>query len=391
METKIIRTGVFLVHSTEIAIGGVETHQYYFTDYYFNTTYSGSVSFKVIMENSNSEYTLHWLDNKLFKHKYIFKHLTDIANFISKNCKGELIFFLNDPWWIEDIPYLRIVFPKSLILMRTGGNDIEYAPWHIGNFSYTKRRNLWRNNINLLDFIIANSNFTVERLIRLGVLKNKIIKIRGGVDSNAAFALLKEKRGIRTRIVRDLKISQKYVIAFASRWVPFKGMKEALYAFMKSERKHDTHILLIGDGELANEIHDWVYENLDESQFSLVGKICNIEVLKYLAGSDLTVNGSIEYLKRSGDGFYTHTETMGRTMMESICVGTPILATNVGGTPELFDECEHIGMMVSPQIKSLVQGFNQLPNILGKKVSFAPDYSWHHVFNSYEKLFTMKP
>lgn len=77
--------------------------------------------------------------------------------------------------------------------------------------------------------------------------------------------------------------------------------------------------------------------------------------------------------------------------MESICVGTPILATNVGGTPELFDECEHIGMMVSPQIESLVQGFNMLPNILGKKVSFAPDYSWRHVFNSYEKLFTMKP
>ena len=83
METKIIRTGVFLVHSTEIAIGGVETHQYYFTDYFFNTTYSGSVSFKVIIENSNSEYTLHWLDNKLFKHKYYTNliHPTGLKNY----------------------------------------------------------------------------------------------------------------------------------------------------------------------------------------------------------------------------------------------------------------------------------------------------------------------
>ncbi len=59
--------------------------------------------------------------------------------------------------------------------------------------------------------------------------------------------------------------------------------------------------------------------------------------LATVAGADVLLSMSREH--RIGDGrhFYIETETMGRAICEALVAGVPVVATAVGGVPELID------------------------------------------------------
>ena len=77
---------------------------------------------------------------------------------------------------------------------------------------------------------------------------------------------------------------------------------------------------------------------------------------------------------------------MGRSMMEAINVGTHIIATDVGGTRELFTENEGIGYLVKPATYSLTDAFNSIRHLTSISLKLGKDYSWQHVFSEYKKL-----
>ena len=174
---------------------------------------------------------------------------------------------------------------------------------------------------------------------------------------------------------------------YACRFVKFKGILESLLALSLSEIKNEVKLLLIGDGPLKDNIEEFCRVNFESDQYQMIGKVDNTRVLKYMMVSDIVVNSSIELKQQSGDGWYIHTETMGRTMMEAISVGTHILATNVGGTYELFFENDNIGLIVNPDITSLINAFNSIPKLILKPLKQLTDYSWNFVFSEYNKIF----
>ena len=73
--------------------------------------------------------------------------------------------------------------------------------------------------------------------------------------------------------------------------------------------------------------------------------------------------------------------------MEAVSVGTRILATDVGGTGEIFQENEGVGILTDVSIGSLTAAFNSVPQLLARPVKKRIDYSWSHVFGEYEKIF----
>ena len=384
MEKDCHRIGFFLVHDLNAQIGGMEVHQKYFIHHFFYSAPSTKVMFEGIIENKENSYTLHNYKNGSCVGVFQKMNILELKDLLLSYESNDFLFFLNDGWWIQEIPFLRTNFPGCRIIMRTGGNDIELAPWNEGNYNYLERRIMWSRCINSLDYIIANSDFTIRRLERLGIRKEIIIKIRGGVDMDLAKRLYARKKKLREKVRKTLGIQHKYIIAFACRFVPFKGVKEALQAFCCSEVKKDSYLLLIGHGYLLDEIRNWTKCNIDHGQFTFTGGISNNEVMHYLAASDITINPSQFQKTKSGEGWYYHTETMGRTMMESISVGTPLLATNVGGTNELFSECDYIGEIVEPDVESLKRGFELIPYILQRKVIAEIDYGWDTLFSLYE-------
>lgn len=375
--------GVFFVHSIKPDFGGVETHQKAFIDHFFIQ----NNQFDLIVEKNGIGCNVYMYNSAICEfvtvvslndHMSLYKWLDEKYN------KVHYIFFLNDPWWIEDVPTMRGSFHDSLIIMRSGGNDVEKAPCNLGVYTYDVRRQKYKEFINILDYIIANSNYSILRLEKLGVKKKKILKIRGGVNT-LAINELKDKNKSRFEDLRnELLLGKQYILLYACRFVEFKGIKKSLLALSFSEIADDVRIVFLGDGPLKGEIEDFCQSHFSSSQVHFVGAVDNDLVLKYMAASDVVVNCSVELRRDSGDGSYIHTETMGRTMMEAICVGTQIIATDVGGSSELFQENNGIGMLVTPNIMSMTAAFNKVPQMTKESISQQTDYSWNRVFSEYE-------
>lgn len=363
----------------------MEVHQQAFIEYYFCKKKRVPIRGTYIIAKSKEKYTIYKIARDIPCIILCSNTINDIIMFLQKNTENN-IFFFNDAWWIEDVEAIRNAFSDKLMMMRLGGNEIEKAPWSLKNTSYSIRRKYWRRNLSCLNYIVANSNFSEKRLINMGVPLHSIIKIRGGVNSNLCDMLSYQKEKIRKQIKNAFQIDKKYIITIASRFVLFKGIGMALRALSKSEIQKDTFILLVGDGPIRDEIYNLCVRLFDRNQYLFTGSLENNRVIEILAASDLTLNSSLLYESQSGDGKYIHTETMGRTMMESICVGTKILATNVGGTKELFDENDNIGIIVQPNISCIKEGIDKLPLLLQTQMNVKYDYSWDNVFNQYNTL-----
>lgn len=375
--------GVFFVHSIKPGFGGVETHQKAFIDYF----YIENVQFELIVEKNGIGCNVYMYDTALcdFVNVVSFNDHMSLYQWLNKNNKStHYVFFLNDPWWIEDVPTMRNTFSQCFIIMRSGGNDVEKAPCNFGTYSYNVRRNKYKEFINTLDFIIANSDYSVLRLEKLGVNKKKIIKIRGGVNTFAINELKVKKENSIKELRSELLQNKQYILLYACRFVEFKGIKESLFALSLSDIANNVQIVFLGDGPLKEEIEEFCLSHFSLFQIYFVGAVDNDMVLKYMAASDIVANCSIELNRDSGDGSYIHTETMGRTMMEAISVGTHIIATDVGGTRELFQENNCIGLLVMPNTLSMIAAFNKVPQIIKEPIIQQTDYSWTHVFAEYE-------
>ena len=380
-------TGVFLVHTLKCGIGGMESHQRAFIKHYFyNQDNNTNIDFRFLIENEEN-FVVHEYQKGVLVSTQMLTSIEHLLLYLKERINGKMVVFLNDGWWIEYVTIMRNEFANASILFRTGGNDIELAPWNEGQFDYSQRRLLWLNSLNNLNCIIANSEYSVLLLRNMKVKESLIRKIRGGVDANVCKHLRTNKHLLRQRLKQNLNISQKYLLTYACRFVSFKGIIQGLKAIKNSKIFQNCHILLVGSGTQQKEILEWCKNNMSDEQYTFLGELPNCEVLQVIAASDILLNTSLFLRSKSGDGIYYHTETMGRTMMEAINLGTKVLATNVGGTAELFEECVGIGKLVHPNIRSITNGIDDLISNLDEPIKKTQDYSWHAVFNEYDKLF----
>lgn len=388
MDKKNMNIGIFLVHSLhKSGIGGMETHQKAFISNYVLGSKNKKTLFYYIIENEGNNIVFYDFRTKSLPKIKLFSNLGELINFLRTNIFFTHL-FLNDGWWIESISSFKTAFPLCHIYMRSGGNDAELAPWNYGTYTYEKRRTLWMESINKLDFVIANSDFSVTRLISLGINQQQIKKIRGGVNEIICCECRNNKNKLRYELINKIGINQKYILIFASRFVPFKGIIPALECIKQSQNIDNCHIIFVGSGKLLDTIKKWCIKYLKDNQFTFMGEKSNEDTIRLIAASDILVNPSINLKKDSGDGCYIHTETMGRSMMEAITVNTKIIATDAGGTNELFKENQGIGYLSSIDETSMIKAFNMIDVIINEQTNFICDYSWNCVFNLYDIMFS---
>lgn len=118
----------------------------------------------------------------------------------------------------------------------------------------------------------------------------------------------------------------KFYIVSCSRVVSVKRIDsiiDALKLFRYSKKEVIwTHL---GDGELMSHIRSRVNEELGFMKVNLVGRVENKKVYEYYKSNpvDLFINVSVS-------------EGLPVSIMEAISFGTPVVATNVGGTSEII-------------------------------------------------------
>ena len=325
------------------------------------------------------------------------KTITGEHDFVSKDslistiCSLELdntsIFFFNDGYWIEWIENIRKNFPRNIFFFRSGGNDLMYAPTHEMNLPLSDRRKTWvdtfNNNIN---HVIINSSFSQRNFELCGVNKSILVKLRGGVDYKFCKELMANRKERRDSFVKTHNIPKETkILCICSRFVPFKGIDKALSA-ISILNNLKIHLILVGDGPEKEKILQFCDNHL--IPYTYVGAQHPKKALEYECLSDVLLNTSILFCKKSGNNTYIHTETMGRSMIEAITLGIPIVATDVGGTRELFVENKgkEIGVLCTDNIKSIASAI-EVASKMPVKNNVGSKYDWGYIFRRYMELY----
>lgn len=371
---------VFFTNSIHVGFGGMETHQNIFIEHYTLSSSRYAVKYIAVKKD---KYYIYYNGKSIFEADSINVFCQWLSNSLSQNA----IFMFNNLSWIEDTENLRNYFPKIKFVIRSGGNDIFRAPIYTDEVLLELRQRSIVDIINAyINCLIVNSDYSYFRNIDLGINPRIMKKVRGGVNKKESIINIANRKHERELFDEKYGTYGKKIIVVACRLVPFKGVIEMLEEIRKIQHIENWFLVIIGDGELSSYIENYLSESFEKGRYVMLGAMSNAHTMKYISLCDLLINTSLYYLRNSGSGHYIHTETMGRSMIEALMNNVPILATNVGGTSEIFEENKSVGFLIndiSEINKVLIDYFNgrDIEVVLDK------DYSWENVFSQYNEIF----
>ncbi len=194
-----------------------------------------------------------------------------------------------------------------------------------------KRRALVAESVKQIDIVIANSDYTASLFDEMGVGKERVRVLVGGVDARR-FTPNGANRG---DLRRDLGIDdQAYVITTVCRLVAKKGVDFLLRSFPALLRQlPEAHLLIVGDGKHKKHYRRLAQE-LGLQRVTFAGRIDHVRVRQYYWLSDLFVLASrvqVNALSKQKDA-----ETMGRVLCEANAAGVPVVAARSGGIPSVI-------------------------------------------------------
>jgi len=214
------------------------------------------------------------------------------------------------------------------VVIQTIGTDINVYT----GFYFRRKAILW--SLNYCDHIISVSKAMKQRLVDHGIDEGKIQVNYNGIDRTLFFYDESSK-----------KKDGKKILLFVGNLKKEKGVFELLEA-IRSVKFPDVKVIIIGDGPIRSDIEDFVKKAGIDDKVSLLGAKLHNEVATWMKISDLLCLPS-------------YNEGLPNVILEALSCGTPVVATNVGGIPEVLAS-EDYGYMVPPQnIKELSDKINE--------------------------------
>ncbi|PWB75876.1 hypothetical protein C3F09_01830 [candidate division GN15 bacterium] len=174
----------------------------------------------------------------------------------------------------------------------------------------------------LADAIIVPSESLKRQITRHGYLETDVIEVIPiGIPDTSA---LSGNAEVRARIRSAVGLPEDAIIAVTSgRFVEQKGHRFLLEAISAlAERISSLYFLWLGSGPLENELRIRVDELGLTSRVIFAGMLDSVD--EHLAASDLMIHPSIE-------------EPFGIAILEGMRAGLPVVASDVGGIPEVVD------------------------------------------------------
>lgn len=115
------------------------------------------------------------------------------------------------------------------------------------------------------------------------------------------------------------------LVLYVGRLVAEKGLRELLAAFEALQHvRPRLRLALVGDGPMKQELEDRL-ATLDPSRVRLAGALGPDDVAQWMAASDVVTLPS-------------YSEGHPNVLVEALACGRPVVATPVGGIPEVVDE-----------------------------------------------------
>jgi glycosyltransferase involved in cell wall biosynthesis len=216
-----------------------------------------------------------------------------------------------------------------------------------GDVYKLKRRPFWKSYLRRLirnvDAFLVISQEIDEELAALQVPQSRRVFLPNGVDAVRCSPVSEEtKRKLRGRLSLPL---QSLLVVYAGRLVPEKRVDHLLEIWSDVRAKcPDAHLLVVGEGEEQDRL-----EQMQVNGVQFTGQV--EEAVPYLQAADLFVLPS-------------STEGLSNSMLEAMSCGLPVLATTVGGAPDVIEH-QVSGWLIPPEDVDALR--HALITLLGEK------------------------
>jgi len=218
----------------------------------------------------------------------------------------------------------RLGIPVMLTALGSDINVYTHYPWR-------RRQILWA--LQQANGVSAVSQALVTAIERLGVDPGKLRLIRNGVNTSV-FSRADEAtiRSLRRQL--GLRDERKYLV-FVGRLHPVKGLVHLLEALslLHSRGNLNFDTILVGDGELRPELERTVAARDLVEQVRFTGEVAHPRVREWLQAGDAFCLPSLM-------------EGMPNVVLEAQACGLPVVASRVGGLPEMVGP--QAGILVEP-------------------------------------------
>jgi glycosyltransferase involved in cell wall biosynthesis len=175
--------------------------------------------------------------------------------------------------------------------------------------------------------VVANSVAAAEQLIEEGVADGRVVKIANGIDFSRF-----PSTDIAARLARA-KSRGRRVITTVANLRPGKGHDVLLKAAARVVRRvPDVQFQIVGDGPRRQELEQQASALRISAQVSFLGHRDDVPAV--LAESDIFA-------------FPSFMEASPNAVIEAMAAGLPVVATRVGGIPEVIEH-ERTGLLVAP-------------------------------------------
>lgn len=243
----------------------------------------------------------------------------------------------------------------------------------LGDLQTWKQFHAQNITFSLCDRVVCNSQAAADRLRRTGVRRCKLVVIPNG---------LSEESFVETTPALSLVPGLTRVGMIARMNDPAKNHRTFLRVAARLATKFDhLEFVLVGDGPLRPELENFAAQVGLDSRVRFLGDRHDIPAV--LASLDITMLPS-------------SSESLSNVILESMAAGVPVIATDVGGNPELLQEGK-TGLLVPLDDDSFVRAAEQLllnpeqRKTYGQqaKIAASSRYRLSAISNSYEQLYKL--
>lgn len=213
----------------------------------------------------------------------------------------------------------------------------------IGRLAWIYRTHFMRRHLLQADLVIAPSMFLCQRFIDHGVPPEKIIVLPHGV----ALDLFK---GFQKQPTERLRIG------FIGSIIVHKGVHLLIEAFGRLQSR-EAELLIYGETTVSPEYVRQLQEKAAGQSIRFMGGFHNDEIGEILGGLDVLVVPSI------------WPENAPLTILEALAVRVPVIASRVGGIPELVHDGSNGLLFEAGSVDSLTSTLRKVttePDLIGR-------------------------
>ena len=237
------------------------------------------------------------------------------------------------------------------VIITARGTDLNLIP------NYPKPRAMIQWAANEADAMITVCQALKDTLVELGADENKVTALRNGVDLKT-FTPPENREELRN----NLNISGKTILS-VGHLIERKGHYLLIEAMSLMP---ETKLFIAGQGADLKQLQNLAAEKGVSDRVSFLGSVPYDKLKNYYGAVDMLV------LASSREGW-------ANVLLEAMACGTPVVATNIWGTPEVVASSE-AGILVEERTpKALADGvqrlYQQYPD-RNKTRKYAEKFSW---------------